>query len=463
MCAIASLVVSLIAATVIQASASQLPPAAVLDRVAANERRVFAAIADHKPLLEIYIQESYSGSESLAQRDHYFLGRVIARDGLLRVARIDEGHPLVSRFLERIWNFLIYPNSMEYAPDGFAATTVLDEGNFKPSNYDISPAGREKLAGLDCLVFDLRPKANSGRGKFAGRIWLEDRGYHVVRLKGVFVRAPWLHYYFHFDTWRLNVAPNLWLPAYVFTEEEDLKFSFPRNHISFRAETRIWGYSTQLSADERQRGDTRTPPEDSHSNQGLATLSAHESQLFDDLQDVGLLAPVGDIDRVLNAISAHIEKSNKLPKRVRCRLLLTTPMSTVSIGDTVVISRGLLDVVPSEAALAGILAREIAFVLRKDQRGQSAAASGENELWAELKQKRGMQEERAADLDALELLRQTEYSEQRNQVAIFFSTFEKHRPRLVNLIRTRLGAGSPSDKYIGTIQGATPLPMGGAS
>jgi Zn-dependent protease with chaperone function len=45
-----------------------------------------------------------------------------------------------------------------------------------------------------------------------------------------------------------------------------------------------------------------------------------------------------------------------------CRVLLTTPIETFSIGHAIVISRGLIDVLPDEASLALVLADELAHI-----------------------------------------------------------------------------------------------------
>jgi hypothetical protein len=51
-----------------------------------------------------------------------------------------------------------------------------------------------------------------------------------------------------------------------------------------------------------------------------------------------------------------------LPVEARCRVLLTTPLETFFIGHTIVVSRGLLDVLPDEASLALVLAAELAHI-----------------------------------------------------------------------------------------------------
>ena len=46
----------------------------------------------------------------------------------------------------------------------------------------------------------------------------------------------------HFDTWRLNMRPGIWLPAYIYSEDQDMPGSQDHGG-SYKAETRIWGYN----------------------------------------------------------------------------------------------------------------------------------------------------------------------------------------------------------------------------
>ena len=54
--------------------------------------------------------------------------------------------------------------------------------------------------------------------------------------------------------------------------------------------------------------------------------------------------------------------SAKLNVDAHCRVLLTTPIETFTIGHTIVISRGLIDVLPDEASLALVLAAELSHI-----------------------------------------------------------------------------------------------------
>ena len=80
---------------------------------------------------------------------------------------------------------------------------------------------REFLGSVRTWVFDVHPKV-AGMGRFYGRIWIEDQDGNIVRFNGTFT-APANEdsskYYFHFDSWRMNVQPGIWLPVAVYVEE----------------------------------------------------------------------------------------------------------------------------------------------------------------------------------------------------------------------------------------------------
>ena len=82
------------------------------------------------------------------------------------------------------------------------------------------------------------------------------------------------------------------------------------------------------------------------------------------LQVAGLMAPDGEVDRVLQTVANNLLVTNDLDlPAVRCRVLLTTPLESFVVGRTIVLSRGLLDVLPDEATLAAVLAHELAHIV----------------------------------------------------------------------------------------------------
>ena len=48
-----------------------------------------------------------------------------------------------------------------------------------------------------------------------------------------------------------------------------------------------------------------------------------------------------------------------LERPLRSRILLTSPLESFTVGHTIVLSRGLIDVLPDEASLATMLAHEL--------------------------------------------------------------------------------------------------------
>ena len=89
-----------------------------------------------------------------------------------------------------------------------------------------------------------------------------------------------------------------------------------------------------------------------------------EDNAVERLQKIGLLAPPGDVDKVLTTVVNNLIVTNNLDiqPEVRARVLLTSPLESFTIGHTIVVSRGLLDVLPDEASLAMVLARELSHI-----------------------------------------------------------------------------------------------------
>jgi len=51
---------------------------------------------------------------------------------------------------------------------------------------------------------------------------VEDQDYNIVPLQRYILAGFQNKVYLHFDSWRLNLKPGIWLPAYVYSEESDL-------------------------------------------------------------------------------------------------------------------------------------------------------------------------------------------------------------------------------------------------
>src|SRR5205085_10382347 len=108
------------------------------------------------------------------------------------------------------------------------------------------------------IVLDVQPKGKNQEG-FKGRIWVEDRDFNIVRFNGISREADkWLSKFFrralsfHIDSWRINVQPGVWLPAYVYFEVTDFEVyaTTPPRVPKIRGQMRLWGYDLRKAADE---------------------------------------------------------------------------------------------------------------------------------------------------------------------------------------------------------------------
>ena len=119
----------------------------------------------------------------------------------------------------------------------------IDTSGFDRQHYQFDYVRREFLGEVRCVVFDVTPLPKSGKGRFKGRVWAEDQGFTIVRFNGVYTPIAGINgFNLHFDSWRLNVQPGLWLPAYIFSQESDLR-DFLGGNIRFKSQTRLWGYN----------------------------------------------------------------------------------------------------------------------------------------------------------------------------------------------------------------------------
>jgi len=414
------------------------------------------------PLVETYIQNMKPDKEmgTIPVGDHYFLGRLDMSNGT-------EDRTFIGRpgFGRRMLNTLTSVYSMHFLPLGFAQMVMLDD-DFQKKAYTLTFVRREFLGETRCLVIDVQPKDKSGKGRFLGRIWVEDQDYNIVRFNGTYSPHASTALYLHFDSWRLNMRPGVWLPAYVYSEESDLKYRMSQN-LHFKAQTRLWGYdlknlgrtdeftsiqidSPQSVKDQSEAGQDATPVEAERKWQHQAEENAVER-----LQKIGLLAPPGDVDKVLTTVVNNLIVTNNLDiqPEIRARVLLTAPLESFTIGHTIVVSRGLLDVLPDEASLAMVLARELGHIALGHQVDTKFAFNdrlffADEDTFSAIGFQRNRVEEEQADKKALEFLTNSPYKDKLGNAGLFLRALQDRAPDLKNLIRARLGDGLVSGKTL---------------
>jgi len=430
-----------------------------IDRVVTNENRLYGAMKNYSPLVETYIQNLKPDKDLgyVPAGDKYFLGRADFSRGVTLVSLSDtEGKG--KKIFSSIGNFFTF--AMQYLPDGFLQMVFIDTNGFDKQHYKFDYVQREFLGEVRCLVFDVTPLPKSGKGRFAGRIWVEDQGFNVVRFNGSYNGGGHSSWYFNFDSWRTNVQPGIWLPTFIYSEEKDLHYALSKK-LDFKAQTRIWGYNLGHSSQEQELSkilvesnvnDQTTTANDLSPIQAQRSWDRQaEDNVVDRLQRIGLIAPKGEVDKVLETVVNNLEVTNNidLEPDVRCRVMTTSTLESYTIGHTIVLSRGLVDVLPDEASLAAMLAHELSHVVLGHRIGSQYAFF--NELLVEDKDTfrhfgfaRTPDEEAAANTKAVQILNNSPYKTQLGNAGLFLQALQNRQKEVPNLISAHLGNRVPT-------------------
>ena len=425
----------------------------VVDRFIEREHGLMKALATRTPVVETYLQNLSADPQlgPVPSEDHYFLGRMDMGETVDRKDYLKEQDKGMETRLMGGFNKLF---KVQYQPMGFSWMVYADRTDFDRSHYDFHYIRREFLGDIRCLVFDVTPKKNSGKGRFLGRVWVEDEDYNIVRLNGTYAPAPKNSFFFHMDSWRLNLIPGYWVPAYIYSEEGDFSAGV-KNKMAFKAQTRIWGYDLKKEGKDDELTQIRVDSvkDESATAQDASPLQAErvwqqqaEDNVIERLTSAGLLAPEGDVDRILQTVVNNLEVTNNidLPRPVRTRVLLTAPLETFSVGNTIVISRGLIDVLPDEASLAAVLSHELAHIVLGHNLGSKYAFNdrmlfSDDSTYANLGFKHIPEEEAAADKKAVDLLKNSPYAQKLDSVGLFLKALQARTPQLNALLTTHLG------------------------
>src|SRR5580692_3651723 len=428
----------------------------VIDRAIEREHFFMAQMKQLHPLVETYLQnlkEDKSIGAPVPSSDVYFLGRLDMSDGTDDRAFTS---PTTAGLGKRMISKLSNVYSMKFLPLGFAQMVILDQ-DFERKFYDFTFVRREFLGEVRCIVMDVAPKKDAGKGRFLGRVWIEDQDYNIVRFNGTYYPHPRASYYLHFDSWRQNLRPGVWLPSLIYSEESDLKYRLGQT-LDYKAQTRLWGYNlkdlrrnsefTEITIDAPQ-----SVQDQSQKAQDASPIEAQrawerqaEINVIDRLQQIGLIAPEGEIDKVLLTVVNNIMVTNNLDiqPEIRCRVLMTTPLESFTIGHTIVVSRGMIDVLPDEASLAMILSHELAHIVLGHHLDTKLAFNDrmffpDERTFERMDFARDRAEEEAADKKAIELLNNSPYKDKLGNAGLFLKAVQARAPQLKNLIRGHLG------------------------
>jgi len=443
----------------------------VVDKIVAQEQAEVQSLRQYSPIVETYIQilRPTKAGGAVPNGDKYFLGRA----GLAKGVELE---PLISgtRNKHNPFGGLGSIFSMEFLPRGFLQMIYLDMNGFDRQHYNFKYVGREFLGDIRCLIFDVDPSSKPDKGRFVGRIWVEDQDYHIVRFNGGYSGRSQSSFYFNFDSWRTNAGKNEWLPAFIYSEEVDNQAV-----ATFRAQTRLWSYAPDHAREEQELSkvlvETPAPVKDqteiANDYSPLQAKRAWGRQAEDNvatkMEQLGLMAPYGDVDKVLETVINNLEVTNNLDiePAIRCRILMTSTLESFTMGHTIVLSRGLVDVLPDEASLAAILAHELGHVVLGHRMGTQFAFFNrlrfeEKETFRHFGFTRTPEEEQAATQQGIELLKKSPYKDQSGNTQLFLEALKNRSKEIPNLVSPHLGNSVATGWTIASAQPSAEKPAG---
>lgn len=356
---------------------------ALVRQAIAREKVTIKEIQQRTPLVETYIQDTRPDADlnQAPVDDDYILSRVDfnkAFSDKLYARRQDENRGFFAGSrdaLAKIGHALAIGES-PYSPAGFMEMMFVDPTGFDEQHYSFSFVRREFLGSVRTDVFEVHPKTHS-IGRFYGDIWIEDQDGNIVRFNGTYVSGQSGLSYKHFchvDSWRANLQPGLWLPAAVYVEEPHRDGG--DRSVGIKAQTHFWGYSLKTPSRDSENVsiEVDNAVDKSDDSQDVSPLQATylwiqqaENNVIDRLVEAGLVAPLspgGYENKVLDQIITNLVVPNNLAfaEPVHARVLLTDTVEATTVGNTILISKGLIDSLPSEEAIASVVAMELAHI-----------------------------------------------------------------------------------------------------
>jgi hypothetical protein len=340
---------------------------ALVDRALVREHAVVAAVKERSPLVETYIQ-NMRPDPVLTQypvSDRYFLDRVqfskVVADQEYEINPVtahDKGKRSAASVLKSPLSYFAALRGdvkMTYQDNGFVQMILVDAVNFDRGHYVFSFVRNQFLGSVATAVFDVAPAAGKGgAGHFFGRIWVETRGANIVRFNGSFTGSIQAHReYYHFDSWRANVQPDLWLPTSFYVEQSDPNSG--TRTLQFKSVSHIWGYQLKVLPPEPDSSETSLSvigATDVADTPDVSPLGAQrewvqqaEDNAVERLFQTGIIDAPSEFDKTLEALANNILVYNNITvaRPIRCRTMLTEPLESSAIGNTILLSKSLID------------------------------------------------------------------------------------------------------------------------
>ncbi len=375
------------------APVKKLTPAqsALIDKAITREQAVIKVVKERAPIVETYIQNMKPDPvmRQVPESDEHFLGRV--EFGKIIGDQAFEAGPKANEkqskmgFFKNSTSFLSGLGGslhLEFHQAGFVQMLLMDSNAFDKQHYQFFFVRNDFLGNTPTAVFDVTPiGGKKATGRFFGRIWVETRSGNVVRFNGDFSGSEKDYSeFFHFDSWRTNVQPDLWLPTSFYVEESDPKSL--QGTLKFKAINHIWGYALKVPSRDAENTSLEVVGAQDVSNdaQDLSPLGAQrafakqaEDNIIERLYQAGLLDAPSEFDKTLEALANNILAYNQLATSspIHVRTLLTEPLESLAVGNTIILSKSLIDttaVITADGAqqmgnLNALLAFQLAHIL----------------------------------------------------------------------------------------------------
>jgi hypothetical protein len=373
---------------------------ALIDKAILNEKEIVKTVKERAPLVETYIQNMKPDPilSQVPESDMHFLARV----DFGKVINDDEYKDNKGNFQAKKSRYAAFKDSLlaltsisnnlhlNFHESGFVSMILMDSNSFDRQHYSFTFVRNDFLGNIPTAVFDVTP-IGSRRinvignskvfGRFFGRIWIETKGGNVVRFNGDFAGTQREQKeFYHFDSWRTNVQPDLWLPTSFYVEESDPKST--TSTLKFKAINYIWGYVLRVPETDAENTSLSVANAQDVSNDApdLSPLGSQrewvqqaEDNVIERLFQAGLLDAPSDFDKTLEALASNILVFNniQLSRPIRVRTLLTEPLESLAVGNTIILSKGLIDTtsVPSADGsqqmgnLYAVLAFQVAHIV----------------------------------------------------------------------------------------------------
>lgn len=370
---------------------------ALLDKAIAHEVVVNKALRDRSPLVDTYIQNMKPDPVfvQVPESDWHTLGRVDFGKVIIgnntyetNPKKPEKGSKM--GFMKHSLGYITGLSAslhLKYNEAGFVRMIVIDSdgpngSGFTRQNYEFHFVRNEFLGTVPTMVLDVQPVKKKA-GRFFGRVWIDRKDGWVVRYDGSLNGTQQdITEYYHFDSWRMAVSPDLWLPVAVYSEETDPKS--PSHVLKFKAINNIWGYELKVPQQDAEQTSVdvvgaQDETKDSQTND-VSPLGAQrewiqqaEDNVIERLYTAGLIDAPSPFDKTLADLANNILIYNGIqtPRPIRVRTMLTEPLESVAIGNTILISKSLVDttaVLSTDGAqqmgnLNAVLAFQIAHII----------------------------------------------------------------------------------------------------